>query len=342
MVYTYAIIGFGPAGIFTLASLPPAARSNTLILEANCVGGDLLSKWGDVVANIPYGDMVRALRTIPQWASVEMPYLDGYSTTTCPSLAAAAKQLVSLARNDMRNAHFRQARVASLQRTATGTWTITTTHGTMYEAQKVILCTGAHQKTMDLPCIQIPLEIALSRHRLAAQIEPDHHVVVFGTAHSGTLALQTLKDCGVKHITAIHRSVAPFVYARDGYTEGIKQESARIADEIMSGVWGAQTPTLLRYEDFATTYRVLYEADRVIYAIGFETPQQRVLDVAGHQLPLNHNPATGQFIDIDGLWGFGLAYPSTYIGNAGNTYSDVGFSGFIQAIQRALPALTAS
>jgi pyruvate/2-oxoglutarate dehydrogenase complex dihydrolipoamide dehydrogenase (E3) component len=342
MVYRYAIIGFGPAGIFTLASLPAATHANTLILEASCVGGDLLSKWCDVIANVTQGDMLRALRSIPRWESVEMPYLAGFAADACPPLIAAAKQLVSLARNDMRNAEYHQARVASLQRTAAGHWTITTTHGTMYEAQNVILCTGAIQKCMDLPCMQIPLEIALSRSRLAAQIEPEHRVVVFGTAHSGTLALQNLKDCGVRHVTAIHRSVAPFVYARDGYTEGIKQESARIADEILSGAWGVHTPTLLRYENFAAVYRALHEADRVIYAIGFETPQHVVLDAAGNRLALNHNPATGQFIDIDGLWGFGLAHPSTYVGNAGNVYPDVGFSGFIQAIQRALPALTAA
>ena len=329
MVYTHAVVGLGPAGIFTLACIPKHALATTIVIEPQAVGGTLASHYGAVVANIPKSTILDALRKIPNWTA--FPLLEHYREEECPLLADVCRQIRELIAEDLARVTFRTKRMTALQVSPAG-WRITL-EGEVLEAQKVFLCVGATPKTLDLPVPHIPLHVALNAPLLKHYISPADTIVVFGTSHSGTLILKHLKTIGCVRVTALHKGNTPFRFARDGDTEGIKQESAAIADEILMGVWGPNTPRLVSCDDFSAAYRAVLQATHVIYAVGFEKPTMRYTTMDGEERYLRFRPATNDFEDVHNLWGFGIGFPSLYTGTHGNQYPDVGFGGFIDAIQ---------
>jgi hypothetical protein len=337
MSYPITIVGLGIAGILTLAHIPLERLSDVLVLEGSCIGGDLAALYSGILANITTSTIVTAFRTVPRWSTAAFPFLDAYQETDCPKLGDVCRQMVALIRNDLQRVQCRTATVVSMTENGED-WTLQTTVGT-FRSRKVLLCIGGIPKVLDIPRPAIPLHVALSKEQIRNHVSAEDNVVVFGTSHSGTLVMRNLKDAGVRKITGVYSGTKPFVYARDGYTEGIKQESATIADDILASAWGEQTPTLMNYNDFGAIFRHTTLATRVVYAHGFQRRTIPCVDSQGNPIVLKHVPTDGSFVGYAGrLWGFGLAYPGTYTSN-GVTYPDVGIGGFIAAIATALPVI---
>lgn len=337
MVYCITIVGLGAAGILALAQIPTERLSEVLVIEGNCIGGDLSSLYSGIFANITKQMVETAFRNVPRWSSLAFPYLKAYKDNDCPKLGDVCRQMVALIRDDLQRVECRTATVSSL--TDNGeTWSIQTTAG-IFQSKKVLLCIGGVPKVLDIPRPSIPLHVALSKDCLANHVTPADNVVVFGTSHSGTLILRNLKDIGVRNTTGVYVGKVPFVFARDGHADGIKQESATIADEILAKTWGDLTPTLMNYEDFGAMFRRTTQASHVIYAHGLQRRQLSCYDKEAKPIVLKHNPTNATFDGYETrLWGFGLAYPSTKENN-GIVYPDIGFAGFITAIAASLPVI---
>ena len=332
MLYKHAIIGLGVAGILTLALLPKDDLANTLVIEPSNIGGSLAAQYSNVVANITKDIIVGAFSKIPGW-DVSQILID-CSGSSCPMLSDVCKDMRRLIANDLKCVTFRTVRMTDLIETETG-WTIVVQEE-MLEAQNVYLCTGATPKIMDLPIPHIPLDIALNQDMLKRYVSPSDRIVVFGVSHSGTLILKNLKNLGCKHVHAVFSGQKPFSFARDGDTEGLKAESATIADEILANAWGEFTPVLFKTTDFAKSYRYVSSATLVIYAIGFAEPKISYITKIGERRCLKFRADTNGFESTQTLWGFGIGFPSLYTAPNGNQYKDVGFGGFIDAIQRGL------
>jgi hypothetical protein len=325
-MFKIAIVGLGPAGILALAQLPPALQRETAVFESAAIGGALASDYASVVANIPNSVITAALREVPAWAAAPLPHLEKYSDETCPRLGDVVRQLRDLIAPDLARVAFHSSRVVKYTRSAAGIWKLETSTGTVFEAQKIILCTGAAPKILDLPKSVIPLSAALTPALLSNYVTSNDSVVVFGTAHSGTLVLRNLRDAGVKAISGLHKGSAPFMFARDGHSEGIKQESAAIADDLLANGWAR----LISLDDFAAAHRAVAEATAVVYAIGFERPAPVFTDTEG---------AVKSLIGSPHVHGFGIGFPALYTASNGAQYPDVGFGGFVTAIKAALPSL---
>ena len=324
-----------------LACLPPEKRAGTIVFESACVGGDLTHVYGDVVANLTRKQMESALRSIPAWSTADMGLLTRYAEDQCPVLGDVCKQLRCLVCPYLKDVVVHTACVKQVRKLITGSgvgWQLETEGGT-YTAQKVLLCTGANPVMMDLPKPSIPLPTALSELTLRRCVEPTHRIVVFGTSHSGTLVLRNLHTIGCTSVTAIYKGVTPFRWARDGDTEGLKQDSAVIADAIVGGTWGPATPTLISADDMGAVLRAMLLVDHVIYAVGFKTRAPTVLDSDGKPVPLKHDPKNAQI--AEGLWGFGIGFPSRYTTPKGAEAPDVGFAAFSAHVQACLPAILA-
>jgi pyruvate/2-oxoglutarate dehydrogenase complex dihydrolipoamide dehydrogenase (E3) component len=207
-------------------------------------------------------------------------------------------------------------------------------NGELFETKKLILCIGSEPKKLDLPKPTLPLPICLCKFQLEQHIHKNDRVVVFGTAHSGTLILKHLYEIGCKNTVGIYRSDKPFFFARDGVLGGIKQESAQIADKILNKEWGELTPTLISYDDFSKTYRAIEKADFVLYSIGFKPLTVKYTGITGEIKNLTHDPKTGQFENVKNIWGFGIAFPSF---KPDTSFPDIGFNGFIKSIQNSAP-----
>lgn len=329
-MYEYAVVGLGVAGLLVLAHLP--ATTNVLVLERGMVGGALATDYAHVMANIPSKALAATLRRLPGCASAALPFLDGIGGDECPILSDLVKQLKALIAPRLKQVTYRSTSVTRVEREKEG-WRVTGETGS-WLAKRAILCTGAAPVTMDLPIPHVPLPIALSPLALSRTLDKGARVVVFGTAHSGTLVLKALRDANIQGVTAVHRGPVPFRFARDGDTEGIKQESAVIADEILAGSWPGLT--LVSTEDVGSLQRALLNADAVIYNIGFRTYLNfPVLDGSGLAVS-SETIVARKFPD---LFGFGIGFPSLYTAPNGKQYPDVGFAGFIDAIVGSLPLL---
>lgn len=325
-MFKIAIVGLGPAGIFALAQIPPQMQRETVVFEPSAIGGALATDYASVVANLPNSVITAALREVPAWASAPFPHLDKYSNETCPRLGDVVRQLRELIAPDLARVAFHSSRVTKYTRSEHATWKLETSTGSMFEVQKIVICTGATPKTLDLPKPVIPLAASLTPALLPNYVTSSDSVVVFGTAHSGTLALKNLREAGVKNLVGLHKGTTPFLFARDGHSEGIKQESAAIADDLLATHWAR----LISLDDFAAAHRAVAEASAVVYAIGFERPAPVFTDSEGGVKPL---------IGAPHVYGFGIGFPAPYTDTNGATHPDVGFGGFVSAIKAALPSL---
>jgi pyruvate/2-oxoglutarate dehydrogenase complex dihydrolipoamide dehydrogenase (E3) component len=316
-MFQLAIVGLGPAGIFTLASLPEDILPETLILERSCIGGDLSSQYGSVIANITKTHFINIFKMFPKWANQTFPELNAYEINDAPKLADICKILRRLAKPDIQKAHLHTTALSNLVQTTDG-WNLVTPKET-YHAKQVILCLGATPKTMDLPLPSIPLPIALAQDQLTHVVAPTDIIVVFGTSHSGTLILNNLKQLGCRNVYAVYRGKTPV-------QEGLKLAASAIAQEIQNKQWGDLTPTFINYDDFSKIYRILSKANAVIYAIGFEPRSFTYTNKDGTCVPLTN--------DTPGVYGFGIGRPRPSVGNDG-----IGFEEFIKAIQAELPGI---
>lgn len=329
------VIGLGPAGCMFLACLPPDMWSSRIVaIDRGCIGGDLARLYGNVVANLTRTEMEGAFQKVPAWSSMTIfPHFAKYEHNQCPLLSDVCLQLRECMTPILAKITVRFGDVHKLQKNETG-WCVHM-RKEEFNTKKLIICTGATPTQFDLPKSIIPLEIALSYSDLKQFIQPSHRIVVFGSSHSGTLIMRNLKDCGCEHVTVLYKDDKPFRWARDGDPEGIKQESAIIADEIVSGTWGSKTPTLLSVTQIGSMLRELMNTDYVVYAMGFDARFPPVIDAE-----FKHNSETGQ-LTAD-TWGFGIGFPSRYLTPSGQLAPDVGFGQFASYILKCMPALLAA
>ena len=334
-MYEIGIVGLGAAGLLCLGLLPDDMMRKTIAFESGMVGGDLTTKYGCVLANIPARQIRQAFLSVPRWKDAVLYNLEKYKDDECPLLSDSLLDLRMLTTPLLKQITFCPKKVVEFAYNKS--WILTASDGASYDVRKLVLSTGAVPKTLDLPIPSIPLEIALCPNALARVVPAPCKIGVFGTSHSGTLVLKNLKNIG--HICyGFHKGQMPFLYAREGFSEGIKQESAQIADEISEKLWGANTPSLISLDDFAAAYRTLSELDYVVYAIGFERCNL-FYTCGGEKKPFIYD-SKSHFVGAPSTaYGFGIGFPTFYTSSNGKSYPDVGFGPFVDAIKAALPSI---
>jgi hypothetical protein len=321
--------------------MPPERLRDIHVFDDGCIGGDLAKLYGCVSANLTRTEIEQALRMVPRWREVALPILEAASAAdACPRLSDVCRQLTSLVRPLIEQVQFHTTCIIRAKQELDG-WTLVGNNGSLHRVGRVILCTGAIPRKLDLPRPAIPLEVALCRDALAKFVGPNDSVAVFGTSHSGTLVLRNLQQVGCRRITAFYRGEVPFRWKRNHDSEGLKQESAAIADEIVARAWGDATPTLVRMDDTATLVRQVMNCDYIVYAIGFEPRLPELVGIGGQILSdVRHNPATAEIAPA--MWGFGIGFPSLYEKPLGGLAPDVGFGGFIGHILSRIETILAS
>jgi hypothetical protein len=334
-MYEFGIVGLGPAGCLFLACLPDERLARTVVFDSGCVGGDLARLYGRVVANLTCAQLSAALRAVPRWAEAPLEVFDNYGPDVCPPLADLCVQLRELMKPVLSRVTLHSQHVTEI-RQKVGHWVLHTVAGIPegVAAVKVVVCTGGDPRRMNYPRPCIPLEVALDKVALASYIRPGDRVVVFGTAHSGTLVLRNVREAGGIGV-GVYRCGPAFRWARPhtpecpcialGGTgchdsEGVKQESAAIADAIVRREWGAETPVLICTEDTEALVRAVIEATYVVYAVGFVSRMPRIVRFDGGCVE-GYDPVTAAI--APGIWGFGLAYPSLYEKPQGGKAPDV-------------------
>lgn len=301
--------------------------SKVVVIDPHFDGGDLARKWGSVQSNTPLSKSVNAIRSV-------------YPALVCPEDLNKTSSLIDII-HLLRSSLTSLKKIQMIQGTATSAnyssdpqrWSIKVGAKEIL-AKRLILATGSEPKALDLPIPSIPLEIALDTSRLKHYIKPGTSALVFGTLHSGTIVIRNLVACGAK-VTALYKSPQPFYWDRDGAYDGIKEESAQIADDIVSGKLSVDlVPTL----DTSRVIRSSIDADWVVYAIGFEARNTLRLTVDEvDKSGLNYNKHTGA-LEVPAAWGFGIAYPNSA---PDGLHFDVGVAAFLEHMKPQISSILA-
>jgi hypothetical protein len=331
---TYTIVGCGAAGILVcLELLKQGVDPSTItIVDAFFDGGALLRSWGAIYSNTTAQQI---LDTLQEYECVQGP-LKAFAEKTVPTQRVLLTEIGQLLQTSIQtfpdSIRLIQDTCQGIEQTHSG-WTVQC-KSTTVSSEIVFVCQGGCQKQFDAgkPCI--PLDVALDSSRLSRYVQAGQRVVVFGVAHSGTLVLKSLLQLKCS-VSAIYKGKTPFLFARDGHYDGIKEESAEIADELLKNC-PAQLE-LISASDIPKIIKSVQRADWIVPTIGFEASPIQIRmegnEIASYK---KYSPETGEL--QGNLYGFGLAYPGETILDDG-VHKDVSLPSFKAQIQRCIPAI---
>lgn len=313
------VVGSGAAGLLFLWHIQQSKKilpQDIIIVDPHHDGGDLQRKWASVQSNTTWSQTL-AVFGLSQWKELD------------PTKPAPLHHSITLLRHMLRDFLSQCEVVHGLVdhiEKQDSMWSVTLQDKSNYSVKVVILAHGAEPKQLSLPIPSIPLECALTKSRLETYVGATSRVLLFGTSHSGTLVMKHLHELGVQTV-AFYNTTKPFYFARDGEYDGIKQESADIADAILSKKYSKLQ--LSHLTDTAQVIKASRKADWVIYAMGFQGRSISHLNVS-------YNGKTGELTESPGIWGFGIAFPN----KADNDVNwDVSIPSFSKHIEKQMPSI---
>ena len=328
-MYTHCIVGAGATGLILLLLLAESKipLESILIIDPYFDGGDLARKWSSVLSNTPWSATYLSLqKALPSCIFPETSWPLDKPTRVCEiarllrQLAKPLLQTVKMIQGYVTSASYRTSWSVEIKRESAKS---------LINTKNIYFTIGSEPKLMDLPIPTIPLEIALDPNRLRQYIQPADKIILFGTSHSGVLALKNIVDCSGQ-VVAIYKGSNPFVFARDGNYIGLKLDGAMYADDFLKG---NPSVTLISNTNTSALIRETRLAQWVVYTTGFE---QRIIPITVNgetKLYSNYSATTGEITDCPNAWGFGIAFPSQA---PDGIHFDVGISSFIEHIQRQL------
>jgi len=317
-MFEVIVVGAGVAGLLAVSSFVKNRVEKIGIIDPLLSGGDLIGKYGSVQSNTSIQKTVDALKMIdPSYQPTSDLPLD----KTAP-LYIHTDLVKEFSNKYLNGVNCIQDTILSLE-FSDSVWKVRCKDST-YESKVVILCQGSTPKVLKTGIPTIPLETALNKESLKMYVKPNDKLLLFGTAHSGALILQNCEDLAIE-TTAIYRKEKPFYFASEGDYDGIKEDAELIAKRILNSEF--KYVKLLSIEKIDTLLKSVKQATKVIYAIGFE---RREISISFNNEKIetsSYNKKTG--LITTGLYGFGIAYPSSA---PDDIHVDVGIISFAEHI----------
>jgi pyruvate/2-oxoglutarate dehydrogenase complex dihydrolipoamide dehydrogenase (E3) component len=326
-MYDIAIIGYGITGMLTLAILQQYKfdLSKVCVIDPYYDGGALMRDYGNVVSNTPLSKLITALQSIKPEYTIPEEY-SSYDVNKITPLYILTNIIKDFTKSFLKQVDKYETKVINMNYNID--YTLETENGTTIKARAIICCQGSSPKTLSCNIPIIPLHVALNPEILKQYVKPNDKIILFGTSHSGTLILENLHKLNIQ-TTAIHKSNTPFLFAKDGEYDGIKEEAERIANQILNNEY--INLKLLNISEIDKVIKASKDAHWVIYSIGFETQK-----IPGNFDIKKYNSTSGKILGIEKAYGFGIAYPSLA---PDSIHVDVGVSSFVEHIQKQMEEL---
>jgi hypothetical protein len=330
----YCIVGFGIAGQLLLLELLQrgVAGNQICILDETFLGGALATHYGTVLSNTPWWKTRNALLEYSQWSSDVIQQGDTkYQQNECMPVSDIANYCIQTAEKAARANQVCKitARVMAVKTAENSAEKVLEhSYGTVKCSGKLFLTHGAEEKQLEVQLPAIPLWIGLNKQLLSQHVTKEDTVTIFGTSHSGTILLKHLQELGVKTY-AVYNTGTPFLFARDGEYDGIKEGSEKIADAILAGEYS--NLTLIPWTEPLQLYKALQSTTKVIHSVGFKSRQIQGLE-------LQYDSESGKLTAHEGIYGFGIAFPGTTVKD-GKRFTDVSVLSFQEQIRRCLPKI---
>lgn len=335
--YEWAVIGAGPAGILAIGLLIEngIAPSSIAWIDPEFQVGALGKYYQGVPANLSTAQWITVLdgcNYLKKCPKNPIEYLKKYDLNQYYPLELIVKPLQEISYWLLSDVHGLKEKVTNLE-SQNGRWIIEANKKRII-ANKVILATGSHPRSLDYNCKEeIPLNIALSPNQLARQVNKDDVIAVVGSAHSAVSVMMLLSQLPVKKIINLYNH--PFLYTMQtpngpvNAETGLKGAAATFAREILET---NALPEIQRvYNDQLARETYLPQCTKIIYAVGFE---QNITPLS-HGKSISYDDTTG--IISPHLYGFGIAFPERKPDAAGKIEHRVGLPHFLNYGKRVIP-----
>lgn len=242
-------------------------------------------------------------------------------------------------------------------------WRIQISNNLSFESSNVYMATGSapkllpeiHQYTSS-DCLTVDLDDALTPSKLKSLIGKDDIVAVIGSSHSAVLALKNLAELAdrpIKIKNFCRSSLKYAVYMENWIlydNTGLKGIAAEWAKEYLEE---NKLPFLNRImlndssKELEIYQKELKDCTKLIFAIGYErNPLPKIFfeekqcsdkdidyDKLNGQIELNDN---GVRKPLEGLFGYGIAFPEKIIDPHGNQEYSVGLWKFMRYIKSVI------
>lgn len=322
-MYDITLIGYGIAHMSLLLALSNKPLK-VCVVDPFFDGGDLRRHWSAIHSNTTWQQFLDAVHPF-----ISTFKYNALSVLHDPSKTVQLGELVAQYQAVVASSSPHFIKVYDTVQKADWTvdhWQLTCSGGQTIKSKVISYSPGADPRRLNFQCPILTLEIVLS-DRISTVIRPSDHIVVFGLSHSGTLAAAAAARLGAK-VSAVYKGSEPFKFARDGHYDGIKQESATIADSIIAGNLAVD---LIPADDHIKVCNAIMSATWVIYAVGFEGRKTVQFAVDGEPIThLTYDPTNGRLRGLKEAvaYGFGIAWPNSNVVD-GLTYYDVSLSAFL-------------
>ena len=309
-----------------LASVAPQFLQQTIVIDPYFDNGALQRSWPRVRSNTTWKQFIDSLRRFRATAGYAEQIAEAHPSDQPTYLHVLAKSLREAISPYLRKIHIVKGHVCQLNNeTSFVSINFKKSNGTEHtiQAEKVIFSPGSTPKSMSHSLPTIPLHVALDNRQLGDYVSAGENVALFGLAHSGVLILKNLAEQGCM-ISGIYNTEKPFLFARDGDYDGIKQDAAQIADDVLAG--SLPNVQLVSWNSHEDVQDALLRADWVVYSVGFENSSSVIIN---NESARKYDPKTG--LIAPNIYGFGIAYPS-FSEIDGRKFWDVSIPSFTEHI----------
>lgn len=329
-IYDICIVGYGVATLSTLLQLSKREREQSLrviIYDPYFDGGNLRRRYGNVRSNTTWAQFLNSIKDYcEENLHQNLRRLRGPEEVT--SLDLLISSLLKVVQSNCKNLQIvRRCEEVKTCKEDSGKWIVNSNTGSAV-AHILLLNYGSIPKSLNYPKPTLQLDSVINGNQLPCN--RGEKIVVFGTLHSGVLCLNRLLYDSVR-IVAIYKGDSPFTYVRDGAYDGLKQEAAQIADNLIHS-----SIHFISSEDHESINKELDTCDWVLYACGFKPSDETLKVFTTQDQTINirdYNSKTGQIGNRPNLFGFGIAYPNSNLNEVdGKTYYDVSFPAFMKHI----------
>ena len=216
---------------------------------------------------------------------------------------------------------------------ANGCWRVELANGVVADAERVVLATGAHPRSLNYDCShEISLDTALNKTELAGHVTEHDTVAVVGSAHSAVLVMKFLSELSTGRIINLYTKPLVYPQAMDGWVlhgdSGLKGVAAQWAKNVLEKNLPCKLVRLHNTEDARKAWLPI--CTKIIYAAGFERNP-----IPACQPIMSYDTSTGKI--ASGLFGIGIAFPEVAVDPLGNEEHKIGLGSFMQHALEQLP-----
>ncbi len=322
------IIGYGVAAQFLLSHIIQEISGNSIsIIDPDFLGGSLQRNYSFIQSNTTCEQTCNSLNRLPAiWSPVSHALQKKYTNSSTMPLGDLMSELHTIGRKLLKDCNcFYDTLQMAQWNPETKRWSLLCKN-ISYTSDVLCVCTGISPRQKDYGIPTIPLQNALDPHCLPRILKKGDSILVVGSSHSGTLILKNLQEIPDIHTTCIYKTV-PFKFLKDGFLDGIKQESADIAESIQRGEY--KNLTMISSSDTPELSKSFRKCSWIIQACGFETNVPSFQTTSGQMFEMKWDCNTGKSQTMEHVYGFGACVP--------NEMKDIGIGPFVEQLEQRFP-----